>query len=676
MKKDKNELDIEFYKQLINRANWGMILFNINGDCLKANSFFLDHFQVNDNNIIGKYNILKDMGFDAYTRSIIDSVFKEGKSVNKDILYNYKSSGLYEDASSESRLSRWFSCSFFPVPDHYGNSIIVVHLIDINDRKEIEHHLYKNTKELKILYDIILTANKTDKLDDLWKFISKTITENMDFDGAAVYFINQYKTKGELSFHLGLNELYLNNFKKIDLLTPPFNHFLTEQKNLYFDNFAIYYPEIASVADIKGLASIPLISDEGVIGFINFISNYRHKFSEAEKRFLELITQEISTVINKLKIQKEMKLSEEKYRSIIANSAIGIYHSSYEGKLIYLNSALAKILGYESPEDALSNLNDICYDTYVYPENRQKILYDIEHNPQGFHEYETELYRRDKSIFYAHIYTRAVRDGNNNLLYYEGFMEDVTEKKRAEEQIKAMNIELEKRVKERTLEFELANNELEAFAYSVSHDLRTPLRAIDGFSQALLEDYYDNIDETGQDFLKRIRKASQRMAALIDDLLKLSRITRSEVHKTSVNLSKMVNEHFDEYNALSEKQVEMSIEPNLIVKCDRNLMRIALYNLVENALKFSEKQDNPKIKFGMKKINDRSVYYVKDNGAGFDMKYYNKIFGVFQRLHSNDDYPGTGIGLVTSKRIIEKHGGEIWAEGLVGEGATFYFTLD
>ena len=250
------------------------------------------------------------------------------------------------------------------------------------------------------------------------------------------------------------------------------------------------------------------------------------------------------------------------------------------------------------------------------------------------------------------------------------------ERQRAEDD-RRMKAELERRVTERTRQLDAANKELEAFSYSVSHDLRAPLRSIDGFGQALLEDCADRLDDQGRQYLQRIRNATQRIGLLIDDLIMLSRVTRAEMRREPVDLAQLAQSVITGLEiAESGRQVECRVQDRIAANGDPRLMRIVLENLIGNAWKFTQHTNPARIEVGSRMdAAGIPVYFVQDNGVGFDMAYVDKLFGAFQRLHAASDFPGTGIGLATVQRIIHRHGGRVWARGEAGKGASFYFTL-
>jgi signal transduction histidine kinase len=266
--------------------------------------------------------------------------------------------------------------------------------------------------------------------------------------------------------------------------------------------------------------------------------------------------------------------------------------------------------------------------------------------------------------------TRELESSNRGLEH------EVAERRRAEEEVQRLNAELEKRVKERTAQLETANKELESFSYSVSHDLRAPLRAIDGFSQALLDDFPNNVSAEANRYLLRIQSSTQRMGQLIEDLLNLARVSRGALSRRKVDIGSLARQVvIDLQQRDPGRTVEISIWDGMSAEADPRLLRAALENLIGNAWKFTSKAAGPRIEVGAMRDGGQVTFFVRDNGAGFDMTYADKLFGAFQRLHAANDYTGTGIGLATVQRIIHRHGGRIWADAQVGKGAVFYFTL-
>jgi len=256
------------------------------------------------------------------------------------------------------------------------------------------------------------------------------------------------------------------------------------------------------------------------------------------------------------------------------------------------------------------------------------------------------------------------------------FSELVTARKEAEEKLCKLNADLEERVRQRTTALETSNHELEAFAHSVSHDLRAPLRGIDGWSLALLEDYGKSLDEQAHKYLDRVRSEAQRMGRLIDDLLHLSRVSRTEMVIEQVGLTALAETIVGRLKeSHPDRALEFAIAPQLACRGDTRLLEVALTNLLANAVKFTAPRSPARIEFGEEFQDGKRSFFVRDNGVGFDMTYARMLFAPFQRLHKTSEFPGTGIGLATVQRVIHRHGGEIWANSQVGAGATFYFTL-
>ena len=283
------------------------------------------------------------------------------------------------------------------------------------------------------------------------------------------------------------------------------------------------------------------------------------------------------------------------------------------------------------------------------------------------------LFKANGEIDYV---AATYKDDTEIALAHERLNVDVAQRKKAEEEVRRLNENLERAVQARTSQLSVSNRELEAFSYSVAHDLRAPLRAINGFATILLDDYREKVDAEGRDCLQRIKENAVLMAHLIDALLRLSQVTRSELEPQPTDLSSLALSVFRRIaGAEPERTVELSIQDGLHAQIDRTLARTLLENLLDNAWKFTSHAPVPKIEVGGMVVDGAPLFYVRDNGAGFDMAHAGKLFGPFQRLHPVREFPGTGVGLATAQRIVDRHGGRIWAEGKVGEGATIYFTL-
>jgi PAS domain S-box-containing protein len=373
------------------------------------------------------------------------------------------------------------------------------------------------------------------------------------------------------------------------------------------------------------------------------------------------IFQEMSRRSN---LERELHRSEERFRLMVSSvKEYAILMLDPSGCVVSWNAGAERIKGYGSQEIIGQHFS--CF----YPAE------DIERGKpeqelkvaaaEGQVEDEGWRVRKDGSRFWANVVMTALRDPTGRLQGFSKVTRDLTERRHAEEETKRQNAQLE-----------AANKELDAFGYSVAHDLRAPLRAIDGFSLAILQDFQDQIPAEGAKYLQRIRAGAQRMAQLIEDLLKLARISRYEIVRNDVDLSSLAREVTSQLQTSDpDRQVKVSIAPGVVVTGDRNLLRIVLENLVGNAWKFTSGQPRAEIELGVKSSVAERVLFIRDNGPGFDMEHAGKLFGVFQRLHRDSEFPGTGVGLATVQRIVHRHGGRIWADAAVGKGATFYFVL-
>lgn len=509
-----------------------------------------------------------------------------------------------------------------------SNNNLLFFFTDITEKKESQEELLKKNEEVNNYFSSAL---------DLMAIVDKK------------GYFRRINPEWEKTLGYSVNEI--TNTKFMDYVHPEDIHLTTE-------------------------AFTTLIKQEPIL---NFTNRYKHK--DGSYRWIEWRSSPIRDMIYASARDITQRIEDEKASKENLQKFHAIFNSMSEGcalhevvlspdgnpinyRLLDANASYEKILGIKA-EFIRGKLANEVYQTEEPPYLEEFCKVGISGRPYRFTTYFSPMEK------YFEISISSPGPGR-----FATIFSDITQRVKDEEEIKLLNQTLEKKVIERTSELELANKEMEAFAYSVSHDLRAPLRSIDGFSQIILEDFSDSIPEDGKHYFDQVIKSTHQMSKLIDDLLRLSRIMRVDINRSEIDLSVMANQELSNLKEqYPDRRVAVVVESSMHVTADHNLIKIAMENLLRNAWKFTGNKATGKIEVGKVNEVDEIKYYVRDNGAGFDMAYVNKLFGAFQRLHTADEFEGIGIGLAIVQRVIQRHGGKIWAEGAVDHGATFWFTI-
>ncbi len=373
------------------------------------------------------------------------------------------------------------------------------------------------------------------------------------------------------------------------------------------------------------------------------------------------------------KLYRALQESEEKYRHFVENAADVIYRTDGEGKFVYVNPVSTRILGYTEEEFLGKHYLEIFHPSF---RNKARQYYATQFFTGQYSSYlEFPAISKDGREFWMGQNVQPLFE-DGQIIGFQAVARDITERRMAEEEVRILNAELERRVAERTLQFENANKELEAFSYSVSHDLKAPLLTINSFSRFLVQHLADKLDDEGARLLKVIRTNTQMMQNLITGMLMLSQTNKIELKSARIDMTELAAATYREVaTPEAQERIQFTVSPLPDAQGDKTLLRQVWSNLISNAIKFTLQRDVRTIEIGGRIEENRNVYYVKDSGAGFNMEEANRLFGVFQRLHTEEQFEGTGVGLSIVRRVIHRHNGEVWAEGKVGEGATFYFSL-
>ncbi len=400
----------------------------------------------------------------------------------------------------------------------------------------------------------------------------------------------------------------------------------------------------------------------------------REQFSKSFNALNNKIAQLRKEIVTRQKTEQELAKSRAEFEAMFNSMPDAVMFADTERRIVMNNPAVHSMFGY-SDEELIGNTTEMLYANKAdfHDQGRRRYRADSS-SERGA--YEIQYRRKDGSVFWSETIGTRVKDAAGDIIGFIALFRDITQRKQTEQELIEYRDHLEELVKDRTLALEHSNQELESYSYSIAHDLRAPLRSISGFSQILLEDTRDKLDKAEQEYLQRIIKSTAHMAELIDDILELSRVSRSGMQIADIDLSEICLEVSKTLTAGDpEREVKWNIQPDLVVCGDYHLLYIVMSNLLANAWKFTQHESPALIEFGHEEKNNETVYYVRDNGVGFDMKYSEKIFGLFQRLHHAADYEGTGVGLATVQRIITRHNGWIRIEGESGKGATVYFSI-
>jgi PAS domain S-box-containing protein len=641
-----------FLSNILEQGPASMWISDSEGTLMKMNQACRQLFGITDEEGVGKYNLLKDNLIEAQGfMGLVRDVFERGEIARFTIDYDVR---RVEHIEVKAATHRILDVVISPIKDMSGKvtNVLVQHN-DITERKRAEEALAESEKKLRTLFE--------------------TMSEGIVYEDHDGKIISANPAAERL---LGLS---LDQMQGRTSLDPRWKAIHEDGSPFPGETHSL---SVAAKTGKPATGEVMGIYNPKSGAYVWLSVNSTPEFLPGEKEPFRAYAV-FRDIAERKRAEEALAESEKKLRTLFETMSEGIVYEDHDGKIISANPAAERLLGLSLDQmQGRTSLDPrwkaIHEDGSPFPGETHSLRVAAMTGKPGHDEIQG-IYNPQLSAYtwLSINSTPEFLPGEKEPFRAYAVFRDITERKRAEEEIRTLNAELEERVRRRTAELSAANKELEAFSYSVSHDLHSPLRSIDGFSQAFLEDYGATVPPEGREDLERVRRATQRMGQLIDDMLALSRVTRSQMHVEEIDMSALAAEVAERLvRENPQRDVQLSIEPGMTATGDRQLLIVVLSNLLGNAWKFTSKREHAHVSMGTERDLEHGLaFFVRDDGAGFDPRYKDKLFVAFQRLHSLEEFPGTGIGLATVERVVRRYGGDVWAKGEIDRGATFYFTI-
>jgi PAS domain S-box-containing protein len=620
--------------------------------------------------------------FDLHRKDLAEAYHEDDMRVLRSGQPIFHREELCENAKGE---ERWHMTIKVPLRNQAHELVGLVGMSrDVTQRKREEQARERQRRRTALLAEVSRRLVLSDSPEEVMEHIFASVAEEMGVEYFFNYMLTESGDRLRMKEQGGLTKSQCEEFRELKLGEALCGWIVDQRERLVLRDLQSSNWPNATEAKALGLtafAGFPLLAGGRVIGALAFATSMRLEFEDEEVRLMGAVANQTATALERTRLMEELSRSEARFRELAESLPQLAWTSRPDGHCDYLSKQWMDYTG--CAEAALLGMG---WAEALHPDDRKEAMAKWREAVATEAVYDVEYRIRRKDGVYRWFKTWAVpfRDASGGVSKWFGSSADVENLKQAEEslrdreqQLKHVLDRLEVLVEQRTQELQAANKELESFSYSVSHDLRAPLRAVDGFSQAVLEDYGSQLPEEGHRYLRTIREGAQRMGTLIDDLLTFSRLSRAELVKRDVDNTALVQSVLAEHEfEMNGRQVKIRVGDLPHSYGDPALLKQVWVNLISNALKYTRKREQAEIEIGCTTNPLGDVFFVSDNGSGFDMRYAHKLFGVFQRLHRMEEFEGTGVGLAIVQRVIHRHGGRIWANAAVDAGATFCFTVE